>query len=100
MSVPGDYDGDFVSDLALLDSATGAWYIRTAAGALIAWGTPWGWPGAVPVPGDYDGDMKDDLAVFDGSTGNWYVRPVADSAIIACLAETPKPPAIAPGERH
>lgn len=66
-----------VSDLAVFDNNTGAWYVSpVAGGAPIAWNMPWGWPGAVPVPGDYDGDNVLDLAVFDSNTGNWYVRKV------------------------
>ena len=47
--MPGDYDGDGVSDLAVYDPATGRWYIRTLAGKVLAWGSYWGAPGLQAV---------------------------------------------------
>jgi hypothetical protein len=78
LPVPGDYDGDGSSDLAVFDTGTGAWYVYTLGlsgrpAGVLAWAQPWGWPGALPVPGDYDGDGSSDLAVFDTGTGAWYV---------------------------
>ncbi|MBI3986653.1 MAG: hypothetical protein HY343_07025 [Lentisphaerae bacterium] len=80
-AVAGDYDGDGISDLAIFDSNTGFWYIRSMAGDVVSWGTAWGWPGAKAVAGDYNGDNVSDMAVFDGNTGNWYIRTVAGATL-------------------
>ncbi|OVE73768.1 hypothetical protein BVX94_02940, partial [bacterium B17] len=72
-TVPGDYDGDGISDLAVFDQNSGGWYIITTEGEYLAWGIAWGWPGALPVEGDYDGDGRSDLAVMDTASGYWYV---------------------------
>lgn len=73
ITVPGDYDGDGISDMAVFDSNSGGWYITTTKNEILAWGVAWGWPGATPVEGDYDADGRSDLAVFDTNGGNWYV---------------------------
>ena len=72
MPVPGDYDGDGKTDVAVFGPSTGIWYIlksRAHASAIYQWGLS----GDVPVPGDYDGDGKTDVAVFRPSTGIWYI---------------------------
>ncbi len=74
--VSGDYDGDGIDDLAVFDQATGRWFIRSVAGATIAWEVFWGWPGVRPVPGDYDGDGTNDLAILDQNTGRWFIQTV------------------------
>ncbi|MBI3985991.1 MAG: VCBS repeat-containing protein [Lentisphaerae bacterium] len=78
-----DYDGDGISDLAIMDGVTGSWYIRSVSGSIIAWATQWGWPGALPVPGDYNGDGVNDLAVFDSNTGLWFVLAADGQTLIA-----------------
>ncbi|MBI3986478.1 MAG: choice-of-anchor D domain-containing protein, partial [Lentisphaerae bacterium] len=76
-----DYDGDGQSDLAIFDSNTGYWYVRSVSGTAIAWAIQWGWPGAKAVEGDYEGDGVCDMAVFDGNTGYWYIRTVSGEAL-------------------
>ncbi|MBI3987840.1 MAG: hypothetical protein HY343_13020 [Lentisphaerae bacterium] len=81
---PGnDYDGDGVSDLAIMDGINGKWYIESVSGSIIAFGTSWGWSGALPVPGDYNGDGVNDLAVFDNNTGLWFVLSADGQTLIA-----------------
>ncbi|NLE67746.1 MAG: PQQ-binding-like beta-propeller repeat protein [Lentisphaerae bacterium] len=77
-----DYNGDGKADLAIFDNRGGQWYIMTAAGALVLWADPWGWPGAIPVPGDYNGDGLYDQAVFDNNTGKWYIKTL-DNKLLA-----------------
>ena len=67
--VPGDYDGDGITDVAIFRPSTGSWFIvksATATGVSLTWGGG----GDVPVPGDYDGDGKTDIAIFRPTSGN------------------------------
>jgi len=77
-----DYDGDLVSDLAVLDQGTGRWFIRTVGGTQLGFSVNWGWPGVEGVAGDYDGDGKADLAVFDQGTGRWFIESVDGTQIV------------------
>ena len=83
VSVAGDYDGDQKSDMAVFDSDTGAWYVRSLAGALITWATAWGCPDTLPVAGDYDGDGLSDLCIFDSTFGVWFVMSADSRTLIA-----------------
>jgi hypothetical protein len=60
--VPGDYDGDGKTDVAIYEAGTGMWWIVPSLGAS-AYGVGWGGAGFTPVPGDYDGDGKADVAL-------------------------------------
>ena len=74
MPVPGDYDGDARTDLAIYRPSTGAWYVlRSSSQFTQGIGYAWGAGVDVPVPGDYDGDGTTDLAVFRPSSAHWFV---------------------------
>ncbi|MEW4568267.1 PQQ-dependent sugar dehydrogenase [Tautonia sp. JC769] len=68
LAIPGDYDGDGTTDLAVFrpesDLLPGAahWFAVLSGGGVIA--RPFGAAGDLAVPGDYDGDGTTDLAVF------------------------------------
>jgi lysophospholipase L1-like esterase len=70
--VPGDYDGDGITDLAVYQRSTGNWLIRRSRDGSV-YTVNWGWSEARPVPADYDGDGVTDVAVFHRATANWYI---------------------------
>jgi hypothetical protein len=71
VAVPGDYDGDGKTDIAVWRAGEGNWYVLKSTGGVSVQG--WGASTDIPVPGDYDGDGKTDIAVYRPSEGNWYI---------------------------
>jgi hypothetical protein len=70
--VPGDYDGDGVTDIAVFQPATSTWVARLSSQDLKATTlATLGGAGDTPVSADYDGDGKADLAVFHD--GLWRI---------------------------
>jgi Zn-dependent metalloprotease len=69
--VPGDYDGDGKTDIAVWRPSEGNWYIIQSSKGGVTF--QWGAYGDVPVPGDYDGDNQTDLAVWRPSNSEWYI---------------------------
>ncbi len=81
--VPGDYDGDGRTDIAVWRRGSGMWYILpsgdeySAASALaIQWGIAR--QNDVPVQADYDGDGATDIAVWRAKTGQWCILRSSD----------------------
>jgi hypothetical protein len=72
MVVPGDYNGDGTTEVALYRPSTNTWF--TSLDPATNYGAfQWGASGDIPVPGFYDADNKEDIAVFRPSTGQWLI---------------------------
>ena len=71
--MPGDYDGDGTTDLAVWRPSDGKWHVKDQ------FSTKWGVATDIPVPGDYDGDGTTDLAVWRPSDGKWHVKDQAST---------------------
>lgn len=77
--VSGDYNGDGIYDLAVYQSGTGNWFIRSLGPIApnnppITFGQNWGTQTMTPVSGDFNGDGVYDLAVYDLPHSRWYIR--------------------------
>ena len=82
--VPGDYDGDGKTDLAVFradtTAHTGNWYLYFS-GSNTWSGVQFGLDTDAGVPADYDGDGKTDIAVWRAAGGNWYILRSSDAGV-------------------
>ena len=81
--VPGDYNGDRLSDFAVYDTRNARWYILgNTNDVVLGMGINWGFEGCIPVSGDYNNDGVFDLAVYDPVTSKWFIRDMAGNALL------------------
>ncbi|MFC1454455.1 hypothetical protein ACFLQL_04655, partial [Verrucomicrobiota bacterium] len=82
-----DYDGDAYSDIAVYNTANGAWRIGSLhRWIVLAWDVVWGNSAYRPINGDYDGDGASDLAVYSESLGNWSITSLKRQTVILASA--------------
>ena len=78
--VPGDYDGDNKTDVAV--RRNGTWYIKNSATntqTVVNYGAA----GDIPVPGDYENLGRTEIAVWRPSSGRWFIKnPVTNAQTI------------------
>ena len=83
--VPGDYDGDGLSEPAVFRPTDGSWVVRGSNNSVR-----FGRPGDVPVPADYNGDGIVERAVFRPAEGRWFVDGIG-SVRIGAPGDIPVP---------
>ena len=81
--IAGDFDGDGITDIGVVNRNTARWYIRsslTGQWSVPKIGWDWQWPALTSlsddfdiVLGDFDGDGMTDRAIVQKSSRMWFV---------------------------
>lgn len=74
--VVGDWDGDGVFTVGVVDPATGTWYLRNSNSPGAPDYTPFtfGSPSWLPVVGDWTNSGHTGIGLFDPATATWHLR--------------------------
>ena len=71
-AVPGDFDGDGKTEMAMYRASNGTWHSKqSSTGAVVMQSR--GLSTDIAINGDFDGDSKADPALYRPSTGEWFV---------------------------
>jgi hypothetical protein len=72
--VPGDFDGDWQTDVSIYRPGDGTWWILPSSWAYSAYlAYQFGGDYDMPVPDDYDYDGTTDIAVYNYGSGVWSI---------------------------
>ncbi len=73
-----DFNGDGISELAIFDPATGAWFVMTQDQATYFRTQSLGDKTSSLVPGQYGGGAATHMGVFNNSSAYWSVRSMEE----------------------
>jgi hypothetical protein len=79
--IVGDWNGDGITTVGAVDTATGTWYLRNenSNGAPDQGVFVYGEPGWIPLAGDWTGSGHTGIGMFDPSTATFYLRNSAST---------------------
>lgn len=80
--VPGDYDGDRITDIAFWRASNNTWYVRNSSGSQFGSNRGDGIQRFIfdasgayqPHTADFDGDGITDMGLYNSTTGQWLIR--------------------------
>lgn len=86
--VPGDYDGDGITDYAIRRLSNNQWTIKDSSDGTVNYVNSFGLSTDIAVPADYDGDRLTDVAIFRQSTGEWAILQSSTGTTVSKYSAT------------